>query len=143
MAYTVKEFAALFGVSPHTVRYYTNVGLLPTLRDGANRRILDDESVNWMQGIMCLKGCGASIEDIREYCALCLLDETEENLRARYRIILQQREKAHERLEEAQRVAAYMDEKVLHYEDILAGRSEDDSNPAKWTPETRPAIHAK
>ncbi len=34
-----------------------------------------------MQGIKCLKGCGASIEDIQEYCRLCLLDESEENLR--------------------------------------------------------------
>lgn len=36
-----------------------------------------------MQGIKCLKGCGASIEDIQEYCRLCLVEETEENLRAR------------------------------------------------------------
>ncbi len=31
-----------------------------------------------MQGIKCLKGCGASIEDIQEYCRLCLQEESEE-----------------------------------------------------------------
>ena len=58
-------------------------------------------SVNWMQGIKCLKGCGASIEDIQEYCRLCLLEESEENLRARYAITLKQRTEAHKRVEEA------------------------------------------
>lgn len=53
-----------------------------------------------MQDIRCLKGCGASIEDIQEYCRLCLL-EIEENLRSRYAIIRKQREEAYRRLEEA------------------------------------------
>ena len=35
------------------------------IEDG-NRHVFNEESVNWMQGIKCLKGCGASIEDIQE-----------------------------------------------------------------------------
>ena len=91
-----------------------------------------------MQGIKCLKGCGASIEDIREYCRLCLLPESEENLRARYAIILKQREEAYKKVEEAKRTAEYMDNKVSHYEAVLAGLAPDDTNPKKWTAESRP-----
>ena len=80
MTYTIKEFAQRFAVTEHTVRYYTDIGLLPCRRDGGNRRVFDEESVNWMQGIQCLKGCGASIEDIQTYRRLCLLEESEENL---------------------------------------------------------------
>lgn len=69
MYYTMKQMAELFGVTEHTLRYYTDEGLLPCRRDGGNRRVFNEESVNWMQGILCLKGCGASIEDIRAYCA--------------------------------------------------------------------------
>ena len=108
-------------------------------RDGGNRRVFTEESVNWMQGIKCLKGCGASIEDIQEYCRLCLLKESEENLRARYAIILKQREEAYKRLEEANATAKYMDDKVAHYEAILAGLAPDDTNPKNWTAENRPA----
>ena len=54
-----------FGVTEHTPRFYTDKGLLPCQRDGGNRRVFDEESVNWMQGIQCLKGCGASIEACR------------------------------------------------------------------------------
>lgn len=64
--YTLKQFAAMFHATQHTIRYYTDIGLLPAGGTGPTRRIFDEESVNWMQGIVCLKGCGASIEDIKE-----------------------------------------------------------------------------
>lgn len=107
------------------------------IEDG-NRRVFNEESVNWMQGIKCLKGCGASIEDIQEYCCLCLLEESEENLRARYVIIQKQRDEAYKRVKEAKATAKYMDDKVAHYEAILAGLASDDTNPKKWTAENRP-----
>lgn len=138
MYYTMKQMAKMFDVTEHTLRFYTDQGLLPCERDGGNRRIFNDESVNWMHGIKCLKGCGASIEDIREYCRLCLLEESEENLRARYAIIKKQREEACKRLEEARATLKYMDDKVAHYEAILAGSAPDDTNPRNWTPENRP-----
>ena len=141
MTYTLKQFAEMFNVTEHTIRYYTDINLLPCQRDKGNRRIFNEESVNWMQGIACLKGCGASIEDIKEYCDLCRLPESRETLYARYQIILRQREQAYKRIEEAKATAAYMDEKVQHYEQILSGRIPDDSNPEHWTENTRPEKH--
>lgn len=49
------------------------MSLLPCERDSENRRVFNEELVNWMQGIQCLKGCGASIGNTKEYCHLCLL----------------------------------------------------------------------
>ena len=141
MTYTIKEFAEMFCVSEHTVRYYTDIDLLPCQRVGRNRRVFDEESVNWMQGIICLKGCGASIEEIRKYCDLCRLPGSEDNLRARYQIILDQREKAFERLEEAKATVDYMNQKVEHYQDIMKGLAEDDTNPGKWAAEKRLERH--
>ncbi len=138
MYYTIKQMASMFNVTEHTLRFYTDKGLLPCERDGGNRRVFNEESVNWMQGIMCLKGCGASIEDIGEYCRLCLLEESEENLRARYAIILKQRDEAYARLAEAKATVKYMDEKAAHYEAVLAGLAPDDTNPKNWTPQNRP-----
>ncbi len=141
MCLTIKEFAQKFNVSEHTIRYYTDIGLLPCQRDDRNRRVFNEESENWMQGITCLKGCGASIEDIKEYCRLCLLEENTETLKARYHMILKQREAAHKRVEEAIAAAKYMDDKVKHYEDILSGLIPDDSNPKTWTEQTKPNKH--
>lgn len=141
MIYTLKKFAEMFHTTEHTIRYYTDINLLPCQRDKSNRRIFNEESVNWMQGIVCLKGCGASIEDIKEYCELCHLPESKETLYARYQIILRQREQAYKRVEEAQATVAYMNEKVQHYEQILSGLIPDDSNPENWTEYTRPKKH--
>ena len=107
MYYTIKQMAEMFGVTEHTLRFYTDKGLLPCARDSGNRRVFDEESVNWMQGIQCLKGCGASLEDIQAYCRLCLVEGSEENLWARYAIIRKQREAAHQRVEEAKATAKY------------------------------------
>lgn len=141
MTYTLKQFAEMFHTTEHTIRYYTDINLLPCQRDQGNRRIFNEESVNWMQGIACLKGCGASIADMKEYCDLCRLPESRETLYARYQIILRQRERAYQRIEEAKATAAYMDEKVQHYEQILSGLLPDDSNPEHWTEATRPEKH--
>ena len=138
MHYTIRQMAERFRVTEHTLRFYTDKGLLPCERDGGNRRVFNEESVNWMQGIQCLKGCGASIGDIQEYCRLCLLEGSEGNLRARYAIILKQREEAYRRLKEAQATVKYMDEKAAHYEAILAGLASDNTNPKNWTAENRP-----
>ncbi len=138
MYYTIKQMAEMFDVTEHTLRFYTDKGLLPCERDSGNRRVFNEESVNWMQGIKCLKGCGASIEDIQAYCRLRLAEESEENLRARYAIILKQRAEAYKRVEEAKATAKYMDEKVAHYEAILAGLAPDDTNPKNWTVDNRP-----
>ena len=81
---------------------------------------------------------GASIEDIQEYCRLCLLEESEENLRTRYAIIRKQREEAYRRLEEAKATVKYMEDKAAHYEAILAGLAPDDTNPKNWTAGDRP-----
>ena len=65
-------------------------------------------------------------------------NESEENLKARYAIILKQRDAAYKRLDEAKATAKYMDDKVAHYEAILAGLAPDDTNPKNWTNQTRP-----
>jgi len=141
MYYTVKEFAERYGITEHTLRYYTDIGLLPCKRDGGNRRVFDEESEKWMEGIKCLRGCGFSIEDVKKYCDLCRKEESGETLRARYEMILNARKDAYARLEEAKAVVAYMEKKVAHYESIIAGSAPDDSNPNTWTKDHKPESH--
>ncbi|MCI8506756.1 MAG: MerR family transcriptional regulator [Lachnospiraceae bacterium] len=128
MTYTVKEISEKMGLTDHTVRFYTDKGLLPCRRDKNNRRIFDEESINWLRTIQCLRKCGISIEDIRAYSALCT--EGSSTLNARYEFMKKQRTIALKRLEEAKELVRYMEHKVRHYEDILGGRTPDDTNPS-------------
>ena len=132
MKYTVKQLADKMEISEHTLRYYTDMGLLPCGRDKNNRRVFDQESVNWVEGIKCLRSCGMSIEAIKEYSELCMEKETEERLRARETIFLQQQKVAHQRLAQAQATADYIDKKVEHYRAVLAGETANDTNPNNW-----------
>lgn len=129
MEYTMKEISKKMNLTEHALRYYTDKGLMPCKRDKNNRRIFDDESVNWLEGIKCLRKCGVSIDDIKAYSDLCLSDD-KNALQERYEFMKKQRILAHKRLAEAQELVDYMDYKVTHYEDIIAGKAVDDTNPA-------------
>ncbi|WP_334293028.1 MerR family transcriptional regulator [Anaerocolumna xylanovorans] len=56
-----------------TLRYYCNEGLVPNVkRDQNNCRIFDDRDLNWLRSLQCLRKCGLSIKEIKEYLNLCL-----------------------------------------------------------------------
>ena len=127
MNYTVKQISEIMGMSEHTIRYYTDLNLLPVKRDSANRRIFDEESINWLMGIKCLKGCGMSIEDIKKYGDLCLIGN--ETLIERREIMKKQLEIAKQNFENAKEILKYVKKKVAHYDDVIAGKIADDTNP--------------
>ena len=129
--YTVKEVAKLLNLTEHTVRFYTDKGLVPSLqRDKNNNRLFDDESLNWLTGVKYLKECGMSIEDIKSYVDLCL--EGGSTIQERYEIIMKQKAIAQAQLEEAKQRAKYMEAKANHYFEILNGVIPDDTNPGEW-----------
>lgn len=121
--YSVKEVAQIMDMTEHAIRFYTDKGLMPCKRDKNNRRVFDDESLNWLMGIKCLKKCGISIEDIKVYSDLCMQGDSALNERYKFMLALQ-------KLEESKELVKYMNEKVKHYEDILANKLPDDTNPA-------------
>ena len=122
----------MYGVTTHTIRFYTDKGLIPPLkRDKNNNRLFDAECLNWLEGCICLKGCGMSIKDLKHYGELCLTGES--TLNERYKMIVKYRDLAKENLTNAQKVLDYAEHKVKHYEDIIKGKTYDNSNPSTWT----------
>jgi DNA-binding transcriptional MerR regulator len=129
--YTVKDIAKLLDLTEHTVRFYTDKGLVPNVqRDKNNNRLFDEESINWLIGVKYLKQCGMSVEDIKSYVDLCL--EGRPTIQERYEIIMKQKAIALAQLEEATQRAKYMEEKANHYLDIINGVVTDDTNPGEW-----------
>lgn len=135
--FTVKEIAGRMGVSEHTIRFYTDRELIPgVIRDKNNNRLFDEDAVNWLMAIRCLKDSGMSLDAIKEYVDLCL--EGDSTIEVRYQIILRQRELARIQVEEAKNRLAYMDQKVENYRRTMEQHMPDTMNPAKW-----PAKEAK
>lgn len=85
--YTVKEVAQKIKLTEHTIRFYTDKGLVPNVqRDKYNNRLFDEESLNWLIRVKYLKDCGMSIKDIKHFVDLYL--EGDSSLPRRYEIIL-------------------------------------------------------
>jgi DNA-binding transcriptional MerR regulator len=130
--YTVKEIAKLLGMTEHTIRYYTDMGLVPSIkRDKNDNRVFDEQSKNWLIGIKNLRGSGMSIQAVKDYVDLCLQGES--TLEVRYDIILEQKKKLVEQLKEMNQRYEYIEHKVNWYLDILNHRIPDNSNPGEWS----------
>lgn len=95
-----------------------------------NIRIFDDESINWLHGIKCLKQSGMPIDVIKMYIDLCL--EGESTLAQRYALMMEHKEHAIAKLEEAKLHIAHLEQKTELYQAILEGRSPDTMNPGNW-----------
>ncbi|KLU63642.1 HTH-type transcriptional regulator AdhR [Desulfosporosinus acididurans] len=116
--YTVKEIAQKTNLTEHTIRYYTDKGLVPNIqRDKHNNRLFDEESLNWLIRVKYLKDCGMSIKDIKHFVDLYL--EGDSSIPLRYEIILKYKEIAREQLEEAIRRVEFMEEKAKRYHRII------------------------
>lgn len=129
--HTVKEAAQITGLTEHAVRFYTDKGLVPSLRrDENNIRMFDEESINWLHGVKCLKQSGMPIEVIKTYVDLCL--EGDSTIPQRYKLIMEHKDAALAKLEEARRHVAHLEQKTVLYQAILEHRSPDTTNPANW-----------
>ncbi|WP_201005060.1 MerR family transcriptional regulator [Paenibacillus glycanilyticus] len=129
--YTVKEAVQITGLTEHAVRFYTDKGLVPSVqRNKNNIRMFDDESINWLHGIKCLKQSGMPIEVIKMYVDLCLEGDT--TLSQRYSLMMEHKKEAIARLEEAKQHVAHLEQKTLLYQAILEHRSPDTMNPGNW-----------
>lgn len=108
MRYTVKQLAALAGVSARTLHYYDEIGLLRPERNPDNGyRIYDRPVVLRLQQIMFLRELGMGLEEIQE-----LLDQPGFDLLAaleQHRLALQSRqERLQELLQTVERTISYL-----------------------------------
>ena len=129
--YSVKETSEIVGLTEHTIRFYTDKGLVPNVtRDRNNNRLFDEESINWLTGVKYLKECGMSIEAIKDYVDLCL--EGNSTIEQRYQIVLRQKTVAEEQLRSAQERIEYLNAKIAFYQDIMEHNKPDFMNPGTW-----------
>lgn len=71
--YKMKHVCGQLNLTYETLRYYCNEGLVPNIkRDVNNHRIFDEQDIAWLKGLQCLRSCGLSINEIRDYLDLCL-----------------------------------------------------------------------
>jgi DNA-binding transcriptional MerR regulator len=65
--YSIGEFAEILGVTPSTLRYYEQEGLLTPRRNKNNLREFTDYDIGWAQFLLHLKGSGMSVTELKKY----------------------------------------------------------------------------
>ena len=119
MSYSVKEISEKLYISPHTVRYYSDKGLIPTVqRDEHGRRVFTEECVGWFETIHCLRACGMSINDVKAYVDLCRRGAS--TAPERLHIIEHYAQAAQQQLLDAQRRVDFVHQKIAYYQDLMA-----------------------
>lgn len=127
MTYTMMQVCRELGMTYQTLKFYCNQGLVPYVkRDKNNRRVFDEHDVEWVRSLTCLKRCGMSIEEMRDYLNLCL--EGEKSIPERKKMLAEKRARLGEQMGQIQASMDYIDWKQGFYDDILAGRQPYYSN---------------
>lgn len=125
--YTMKEVCMQTGMPYETLKFYCNQGLIPNVkRDNHNHRVFDDKDIAWINSLGCLKRCGMSIQEMKEYVALCL--EGESSIPERKEILKEKRKNLKTAMADLQKSIDFIDWKQQFYDDVLSGKTPYYSN---------------
>lgn len=128
--YTMMEACRETGLTYQALKFYCNEGLIPNVhRDKNNRRYFDDATVKWIKDLNCLKKCGMSIEEMKEYLELCL--QGPKSIAVRQQILARKQEALKQQLDKIKESMDYIDWKQNFYNEVLSGKRPYISNLIK------------
>lgn len=127
MLYTMLQTCKETGMTYQALKFYCNEGLIPNVkRDKNNRRVFDERDVAWINSLTCLKKCGMSIQEMKDYLALCL--QGERTILQRKEMLAQKQDSLRQQIKELEGSIAYIDWKQNFYDEILSGKRPYESN---------------
>ena len=115
MNYTIGQVAKLNKLTISQLRYYDKQGLLPFLkRTESGDRNFDEDSLKFIEMILCLKNTGMPIKKIKEFVDWSMIGE--ETLHQRLLLMRQQEQKVLEQIEETKENLKKIQKKIAKYE---------------------------
>lgn len=119
--YTMMQVCREVDMTYQTLKFYCNEGLIPNVkRDNNNRRVFDERDVKWIKDLTCLKRCGMSIQEMKEYLDLCLQGES--TIMQRKEMLTKKQEALRVTIKELEDSVAYIDWKQNFYDEVLSGK---------------------
>ena len=119
--YSMKQVCQETNMTYQALKYYCNEGLIPNVkRDSNNRRIFDERDVKWIKDLVWLKRCGMSIQEMKDYLALCLQGES--TIPKRKEMLARKQDALRTSIQELEDSIAYIDWKQNFYDEVLSGK---------------------
>ena len=130
--YTMNQTCEEVGMNYETLKFYCNEGLIPNVkRNKNNHRIFDENDIEWIKNLSCLKNCWMNINDMKIYINLCL--EGESTILERKTILDSQKHVILDKIKKLQESVNYINQKQQFYDDVLDGKINYYSNLIKVT----------
>ena len=128
--YTMMQACRETDMTYQALKYYCNEGLVPNVkRDKNNRRIFDEKDIKWIKDLVCLKRCGMSIQEMKEYLDLCLQGEA--TISQRKVLLEKKQESLLASIKELEDCVDYINWKQNFYDEVLSGKRPYVSNLKK------------
>ena len=127
MLYTMKQACNETGLTYDTLKFYCNESLIPNVkRDKNNYRVFNDKDIEWIKSLSCLKSCGMSIVEMKEYLELCLKGKS--SIPERQEILNNKLKELEYKINKIQDSINYIHWKQNFYNDVLSGNTKYYSN---------------
>ncbi len=119
--YTMMQTCRETNMTYQALKFYCNEGLVPNVkRDKNNRRVFDEHDVKWIKDLVCLKKCGMSIQEMKEYLDLCLQGES--TIHQRKRMLEKKQQAIRDKIRELENSVSYINWKQNFYDEVLSGK---------------------
>ena len=119
--YTMMQVCKETNMTYQALKYYCNEGLIPNVkRDKNNRRVFDERDIKWIKDLVCLKKCGMSIQEMKEYLNLCL--QGEKTIPQRKAMLKNKQEALQASIQMLKDSVDYIDWKQNFYDEVLSGK---------------------
>lgn len=127
---TMKEVCEQIDMPYETLKYYCKEGLVPNVkRDKNNYRDFDEANVAWLKGLQCLRKCGLSIQEMKQYMNYCM--EGPSTIPQRKDMLETTKEHLLDKIKEIKESIDYIDQKQEYYDQVLNGIVPYSSNLTK------------
>lgn len=108
---SIKQAAEAVSISPSTIRYYDEEGLLPFVkRDSNGYRQFEEQDLFWLEIISCMRATGMSIRTLRHIAELHM--KGNETLAERIQIFEEHKEKLHSQKQDIDKALDRLDKKM-------------------------------
>ncbi|MEU0782486.1 MerR family transcriptional regulator [Streptomyces sp. NPDC006173] len=122
---TIAQVVERTGLSHDTLRYYEKAGLIERVgRTTGNQRRYAAADLAWLEFLIRLRGTGMSITDMQRFAEL--RSRGDGSVPDRLAMLREHRTDLADRMRALRRNAAALDDKIHHYERLLAEPGSDD-----------------
>ena len=110
----IKAASQALDLSPDTIRYYERIGLVPPItRTASGIRDFQESDLEALEFVKCFRAAGVSVESLIDYMAL--FQEGDATREARLQILLEERDKLAQRIQEQEAALERLNRKITYY----------------------------